>query len=140
MAVVPEGGTARQVLAERTRTQLAQRTGGDYSAVTDCEALDAIEYFVFPNFVPWAGYTTPLVYRFRPHDDDHTAAVMDVMLLEPRPGGGPPPTRRAHPVPRGTGNGGPTPPSSATWGASSTRTPPPWRASSAGWRRRTVPT
>ena len=92
-AVVPTGGTARQVLAERTRRQLAERTGGDYSSVTDCEALDAIEYFVFPNFVPWAGYTTPLTYRFRPHGDDHTRAVMDVMLLEPVPRTGPrPPT------------------------------------------------
>ncbi len=27
----PTGGTARQVLAERTRRQLAERTGGDYS-------------------------------------------------------------------------------------------------------------
>src|ERR1019366_1083736 len=82
-AVVPDGGSARQVLAERT--------GGDYSSITDCEALDAIEYFVFPNFVPWAGYTTPLVYRFRPHGDDHSSAVMDVMLLEPMPVSGPRP-------------------------------------------------
>ncbi len=84
-STVPDGGTARQVLAERTRRQLAERTGGDYSSITDCEALDAIEYFVFPNFVPWAGYTTPLVYRFRPHGDDHRSALMDVMLLEPVP-------------------------------------------------------
>ena len=46
---------------------------------------------MFPNFVPWAGYTTPLVYRFRPHDDEQTAAVMDVMLLEPVPVSGPRP-------------------------------------------------
>jgi phenylpropionate dioxygenase-like ring-hydroxylating dioxygenase large terminal subunit len=97
-AVVPEGATARHVLAERTRRLLAERTGRDYAAITDCEALDAIEYFVFPNFVPWAGYTTPLAYRFRPAGDDHRAAVMDVMLLEPLPGDGPrpapSPTRR----------------------------------------------
>jgi phenylpropionate dioxygenase-like ring-hydroxylating dioxygenase large terminal subunit len=100
-AVVPEGVTARQVLAERTRRQLAERTGRDYSSLTDCEALDAIEYFVFPNFVPWAGYTTPLTYRFRPHGEDHTATVMDVMLLEPIPlsGARPPtaPTRHLDP-------------------------------------------
>jgi phenylpropionate dioxygenase-like ring-hydroxylating dioxygenase large terminal subunit len=99
--VVPEGASARQVLADRTRRDLEQRTGGDYSSITDCEALDAIEYFVFPNFVPWAGYTTPLVYRFRPHGDDHRAALMDVMLLEPVPvsGGRPPaaPTRHLEP-------------------------------------------
>jgi len=89
--LLPDGATARQVLAERTRRQLSERTGGDYSSITDCEALDAIEYFVFPNFVPWAGYTTPLVYRFRPHGDDHAATVMDVMLLEPVPVSGPRP-------------------------------------------------
>ena len=130
-AVVPDGSSARQVLAERTRRQLAERTGGDYSPITDCEALDAIEYFVFPNFVPWAGYTTPLVYRFRPHGDDHTAAVMDVMLLEPVPGVGPPTAGRAHPSPRRRASGGRTRPSSGTSVASSTRTPPPWPGSSA---------
>ncbi len=92
-AVVPDGATARHVLADRTRRQLAERTGADYSSITDCEALDGIEYFVFPNFVPWAGFTTPLVYRFRPHGDDHAATVMEVMLLEPLPRSGPrPPT------------------------------------------------
>ena len=100
-AVVPEGASARLVLADRTRADLALRTGRDYSSITDCEALDAIEYFVFPNFVPWAGYTTPLVYRFRPHGDDPRAAVMDVMLLEPVPASGvrPPaaPTRHLEP-------------------------------------------
>jgi phenylpropionate dioxygenase-like ring-hydroxylating dioxygenase large terminal subunit len=100
-AMVPEGTTARQMLADRTRADLERRTGRDYSSITDCEALDAIEYFVFPNFVPWAGYTTPLVYRFRPHGDDHRATVMDVMLLEPVPASGvrPPaaPTRHLEP-------------------------------------------
>jgi phenylpropionate dioxygenase-like ring-hydroxylating dioxygenase large terminal subunit len=90
-AVVPDGASARPVLAERTRRLLAERTGRDFSAVTDCEALDGIEYFVFPNFVPWAGYTTPLAYRFRPNGDDHTTTIMDVMLLEPVPAGGPRP-------------------------------------------------
>ena len=90
-AVVPEGSSARRVLAERTRRRLAEETGRDFSALTDCEALDAIEYFVFPNFVPWAGYTTPLAYRFRPAGDDHRAAVMDVMLLDPLPAAGPRP-------------------------------------------------
>ena len=90
-AVVPDGATARHVLAERTRRQLGERTGADFDAVSDCEALDAIEYFVFPNFVPWAGYTTPLVYRFRPNGDDHRSTVVDIMLLEPLPVTGPRP-------------------------------------------------
>ena len=92
---VPEGSTARHVLADRTRRQLGERTGRDYSGITDSEALDAIEYFVFPNLMPWAGYTTPLTYRFRPHGADHESAIMDVMLLEPVPAGGPRPDAAA---------------------------------------------
>jgi phenylpropionate dioxygenase-like ring-hydroxylating dioxygenase large terminal subunit len=90
-AAVPDGATARHVLAARTRRRLVEQTGRDYSDVTDCEALDAIEYFVFPNFMPWAGYTTPLTYRFRPHGTDHTRCLMDVMFLEPVPVAGPRP-------------------------------------------------
>lgn len=94
---VPSGSTARRVLADRTRAALAERTGRDFSELTDCEALDGIEYFLFPNFMPWAGYTTPLVYRFRPDGEDPAASVMDVMLLDPLPAGqdrpAPSPTR-----------------------------------------------
>ncbi|HUY64578.1 MAG TPA: aromatic ring-hydroxylating dioxygenase subunit alpha [Acidimicrobiales bacterium] len=89
-SAVPEGASARSVLADRVRSELAARTGRSHDEVTDCEALDAIEYFVFPNFVPWAGYTTPLVYRFRPYGHDPGRSVMDVMLLEPVPAGGRP--------------------------------------------------
>ncbi len=98
---VVEGGYAREVLAERVRADLASRTGRDWSALSDSEALDGIEYFVFPNFVPWAGFTTPLVYRFRPAGDDPTACRMEVMLLEPLPAGDerrpPAPVRRLGP-------------------------------------------
>jgi hypothetical protein len=78
-------------LAERKRRELEQRTGRDFSELTDCEALDAIEYFVFPNFVPWAGYTTPLTYRFRPLGCDPASSLMDIWLLEPTPVGEPRP-------------------------------------------------
>jgi phenylpropionate dioxygenase-like ring-hydroxylating dioxygenase large terminal subunit len=93
---IPEGGSARGVLADQIRSQLAERTGRSHEAITDCEALDAIEYFVFPNFMPWAGFTTPLVYRFRPDGEDPGRSVMDIMLLEPVPESGRPaasPTR-----------------------------------------------
>jgi len=86
-ATVPEGGTARRLLADRKRRELSDQTGRDYSGITDCEALDAIEYFVFPNFVPWAGYTTPLTYRFRPLGADVATCLMDVWMLEPQPAG-----------------------------------------------------
>jgi hypothetical protein len=84
---VAEGSSARHVLADQMRASLAERTGRDYSLVSDAEVLDGIEYFLFPNFMPWAGYLTPLVYRFRPHGNDPDSCVVDIMLLEPLPEG-----------------------------------------------------
>jgi len=84
---IPEGSTVRAVLAHRVRTDLATRTGRDFSDLSDAEAIDGIEYFLFPNFVPWAGFLTPLVYRFRPWGDDPGRCLMEVMLLEPLPAG-----------------------------------------------------
>lgn len=84
---VPPGSTARRVLADRVRASLQRRTGRDYSELTDAEALDGIEYFLFPNFMPWAGLLTSFAYRFRPQDHDPGACVIDIMLLQPVPAG-----------------------------------------------------
>ena len=86
VAVEP-GSTARQVLAERVRRSLRKRTGRDYSQLTDAEALDGIEYFLFPNFMPWAGFLTPFAYRFRPNGHDPNSCVIEIMMLEPVPEG-----------------------------------------------------
>jgi phenylpropionate dioxygenase-like ring-hydroxylating dioxygenase large terminal subunit len=92
-----DGATARTVLADQMRAKLREQTGRDYAQITDAEALDGIEYFLFPNFMPWAGFLTPFVYRFRPNGNDPESSVMDVMLLEPLPADGsrprPAPTR-----------------------------------------------
>jgi phenylpropionate dioxygenase-like ring-hydroxylating dioxygenase large terminal subunit len=90
VAVQP-GTSARHVLADQMRASLRERTGRDYSRVSDAELLDGIEYFLFPNFMPWAGYLTPLVYRFRPNGNDADSCVIDIMLLEPIPEGEPRP-------------------------------------------------
>jgi phenylpropionate dioxygenase-like ring-hydroxylating dioxygenase large terminal subunit len=82
-----DGTTVRNVLADQIRATLHERTGADWSHISDTEALDGIEYFLFPNFMPWAGFLTPLVYRFRPNGDDPDSAVIDIMLLEPVPEG-----------------------------------------------------
>jgi phenylpropionate dioxygenase-like ring-hydroxylating dioxygenase large terminal subunit len=84
---VAEGGTARQAVAEVLRGVLTTTTGVDHTAVTDCEALDAIEYYLFPNFAPWAGPLQSLVYRWRPNGDDPESCVMDVYRLAPFPEG-----------------------------------------------------
>jgi phenylpropionate dioxygenase-like ring-hydroxylating dioxygenase large terminal subunit len=86
---VPDGQTARQLLAMITRSQVQVALGPDV-AISDSEAVDAIEYSVFPNFVPWGGWSR-INYRFRPHGNDPHECVMDVILLGPAPAGQPRP-------------------------------------------------
>lgn len=91
LPAVPQGGTARQVLAARMRAQLAELSGEDYSDVTDSELLDAINYLVFPNLHPWAGAKSNITYRFRPYRNDPDRCIVEVYFLsrwkrgEPRP-------------------------------------------------------
>jgi nitrite reductase/ring-hydroxylating ferredoxin subunit len=95
--VISDGENARTILADRIRSSLKSRTGRDFSQISDAEALDGIEYFLFPNFMPWAGYLTPFVYRFRPNGHNPDSCVMDIMKLDPLPEGqerpAPAPTR-----------------------------------------------
>lgn len=78
---VPDGETARGMIAELTRSQMRPLMGAA-AEVSDSEAVDAIEYYVFPNFVPWGGFTR-INYRFRPYGNDPDMCLMDVMLLGP---------------------------------------------------------
>jgi hypothetical protein len=75
--------TARRRTADRVRRELS-KTAGRAIECTDSEAIDAIQYFVFPNFVPWGGYA-PIVYRFRPNGNDPESCKMELMLLTPTP-------------------------------------------------------
>jgi phenylpropionate dioxygenase-like ring-hydroxylating dioxygenase large terminal subunit len=81
--ILGPGETARRALADAVRGQLARSTRREISC-SDSEAIDAIQYFVFPNFVPWGGYA-PIVYRFRPNRNDQCSSIMDMMLLAPFP-------------------------------------------------------
>jgi phenylpropionate dioxygenase-like ring-hydroxylating dioxygenase large terminal subunit len=92
----PEAGTsARQVIADSVRRTVSSEAGREVP-MSDAEAVDAVEYFVFPNFMPWPSYTTPLVYRFRPNGNDPESSIVDIMLLQPVPASGRPPAARAH--------------------------------------------
>jgi phenylpropionate dioxygenase-like ring-hydroxylating dioxygenase large terminal subunit len=84
---IEPGASARKVLGDRVRASLQKRTGRDHSHLTDAETLDGVEYFLFPNFMPWAGYLTPFAYRFRPDGHDPDSSVIDIMVLEPLPEG-----------------------------------------------------
>ncbi|MCP9624940.1 aromatic ring-hydroxylating dioxygenase subunit alpha [Nocardia otitidiscaviarum] len=88
---VPEGQSARPIVAEALRQRLVERSGADLSGVSDSEIVDAIQYFVFPNMCPWAGLGAPLTYRFRPYGNDPDRCVFEIMLLAPLPAGVPKP-------------------------------------------------
>ncbi len=87
---LPDGVSARADAAAAARQRISKMGGADLSQVCDALMVDAIEYFIFPNFAPWAAYGSPLQYRFRPNGDDVNSAIMDVMLLMPFAGERPP--------------------------------------------------
>ncbi|WP_420435912.1 aromatic ring-hydroxylating oxygenase subunit alpha [Candidatus Poriferisodalis sp.] len=85
---VPDDVDARSWLAERFRESLGRRWRHDLAGASEAAMLDSIQYFVFPNFCPWAGYQLPIAYRFRPWDDDPNLSLMEMMLLHPMPDDG----------------------------------------------------
>jgi hypothetical protein len=90
-AVANDGRQARAVVADALRDQLSEKSGVDLHYISDSEAVDAIEYHVFPNLLPWAGFGSPTVYRVRPNGHDPSSCFFEVMLLMPFPDGAPRP-------------------------------------------------
>ena len=90
MLEVPEGGTARQTLAEAARRSLRPVIGDGVNNLTDAELVDSYYMTVFPNMHPWGGYNQ-ITYRFRPNGDDHRSCIMEVFLLSPFSGERPSP-------------------------------------------------
>ncbi len=93
---VPEGMTARAFMAEGARKMMSKQLGVDCSAVSDCEMLDAISYFIFPNFMSWPGIGAPIQFRFRPNGNDPDSSILDIRLLQPCPPGKQPPAAQIH--------------------------------------------
>ena len=90
-----EGEPARPKLAQRAREKIGRAAGRDMTNLSDSEALDLIEYLLFPNMVPWGGQALPICYRFRPYGDDPERCVMEIMLLfsKAEDGSHPPPAQ-----------------------------------------------
>ena len=91
----PENGSSRALAAEFSRKGLQQSTGVDYTNVSDTEMLDALSYFIFPNFMSWPGVGSPLQFRFRPYGSDPDACIMDILLLQPCSGEKRPPAAKS---------------------------------------------
>ena len=76
-------------MAAALKRMLTQATGVDHGPFSTSEVLDAVNYLVFPNFMPWAGYGTPIVYRLRPYLNDPDRSILEVYLLYVVPEGAP---------------------------------------------------
>lgn len=78
------GEIYRNALADQRRSEVGKAKGKSVDHLTDAEMLDAIQYAIYPNFLPWYGYGVPIAYRFRPNGDNHDSAIMEVYVLTPR--------------------------------------------------------
>ena len=86
---VPEGMTARAMMAEGARQGLREVVGDDV-VISDAEVSDSIYYTLFPNFHPWGGYNR-IVYRFWPWGNRCDRSLMECYFLSPFKGERPPP-------------------------------------------------
>jgi nitrite reductase/ring-hydroxylating ferredoxin subunit len=89
---VPDGQTARAVLANMSRERWRSIAGDRVDQMSDSEMMDSIDYTVFPNFHPWGAFNR-ITYRFRPNGDDHRSSIMECFLLAPFSGERPPPAK-----------------------------------------------
>jgi phenylpropionate dioxygenase-like ring-hydroxylating dioxygenase large terminal subunit len=81
-AVVPEGMTAREFIGQKNSDEFSKNHDRELASfATNSERMDSILYSIFPNFAPWAGFHPNITYRFRPNGDDHTTALMEIMVL-----------------------------------------------------------
>jgi phenylpropionate dioxygenase-like ring-hydroxylating dioxygenase large terminal subunit len=94
MPQLPEGATdldARRLCSDFVKQSFQEMFGVDFSDASDSEMLDAVQYFVFPNFIPWAGNAFPMAYRVRPNGDDHESSIFEVLVMTWLPEGTPRP-------------------------------------------------
>jgi nitrite reductase/ring-hydroxylating ferredoxin subunit len=73
--------TARTAMGEHNRKRFSDLSGRDLSQVSDSEMQDALTYNIFPNFAPWGGFASNVVYRWRPWPDQDKC-LMEVRILE----------------------------------------------------------
>ncbi len=84
-ALVPEGKTARWVMAQQLREQMSKEFGLDYSKRSVPEMIDSLKYNVFPNLFLYPSVGLPLIQQFRPDGNDHDRCLFDQMVLRPKP-------------------------------------------------------
>jgi phenylpropionate dioxygenase-like ring-hydroxylating dioxygenase large terminal subunit len=85
--ILEDGERARPLVAAQMRWSLGRLYGVDLSGMSEADLLDQVQYFIFPNVIPWPTVGAPLVYRFRPVSDDPNESLMEVYYLHPLPEG-----------------------------------------------------
>ena len=81
----------RAQVAQWRRSIFGLLLGRDFSDWPDALMLDAIQYWMFPNFCPWYGEGGPIVYQFLPNGNNPLETIMDIRLMAPKPAKGAPP-------------------------------------------------
>ena len=79
------GETARAAAAATSRTLYGLLFQKDLSGMTDTDAVDQVQYNIFPNFTVWGTTGGPLCYRFRPNGDNPHECIFEVWFLFPQP-------------------------------------------------------
>lgn len=85
--VLGKNVSARQYMADIMRVQHTLKTGKDHTGISDAEALDVLQYTLFPNVILFRGITLPLILRFRPNKNNHNSCIFDLFYLEDIPAG-----------------------------------------------------
>ena len=86
--VVPEGKTARWVMAENLKKQMKEEYGLDYADHSVPEMIDSLKYNLFPNVIFYPAPGLALIQLFRPDGHDPDKATFDQMVLRPKPADG----------------------------------------------------
>ncbi|RVQ67232.1 aromatic ring-hydroxylating dioxygenase subunit alpha [Croceicoccus ponticola] len=82
---VPEGKTARWVMAEQLREQMLQQYDLDYSQHSVPEMIDSLKYHLFPNVMIYPAPGLCLIQQFRPDGHDRDRSTFDQYVLHPKP-------------------------------------------------------
>ena len=87
-ASVPDGMSAREYIGRLNSEAFSENHDRELASfATNAERMDSILYSIFPNFAPWAGFHPNITYRFRPNGDDHTTALMEIIVIKQLPTG-----------------------------------------------------
>ena len=88
---IPEGQTARSVIAARLREDIREKFGRDLAHLSDAEMIDSLKYNLFPNLFVYGGPGLPQLHRIRPMGEDPNRCVMEFIRLMPIAPGAPRP-------------------------------------------------